>query len=67
MFRSWKNKKFWIYIATTSIAFLSLIIVTDLSSIKRFNLNRDSLNAETWLEVEKNETVKICINAKVRA
>ena len=67
MFRRWKNKKFWIYIAATSIAFLSLIIVTDLSSIKRFNLNRDSLNAETWLEVEKNETVKICINAKVRA
>ena len=67
MFRSWKNKKFWIYIAATSIAFLSLIIVTDLSSIKRFNLNRDSLNAETWLEVEKNEVVKICMDSKVRA
>ena len=66
MFRSWKNKKFWIYIVATSIAFLSLIIVTDLSSIKRFNLNRDSLNAETWLEVEKNDFLNICIDSKVR-
>lgn len=29
-------------------------------------LNRSSLNAETWLEVEKNEIVKICIDSKVR-
>ena len=29
-------------------------------------LNRSSLNAETWLEVEKNETVKICIDSKVQ-
>lgn len=33
---------------------------------KKFNLNRESLGAETWLEVEKNETVKICIDSKVR-
>ncbi len=29
-------------------------------------LDRGSLKAETWLEVEKNETVKICIDSKVR-
>ena len=29
-------------------------------------LNHSSLNAETWLEVEKNETVKICIDSKVQ-
>ena len=29
-------------------------------------MNRDSLKAETWLEVEKNEIVKICIDSKVR-
>ena len=30
------------------------------------NLFCSSLNAETWLEVEKNETVKICMDSKVR-
>ena len=29
-------------------------------------LHRDSLGSETWLEVEKNESVKICIDSKVR-
>ncbi len=29
-------------------------------------LNRDSLGAEYWLEVEKNETVQICLDSRVR-
>ena len=33
---------------------------------KYIALNRSSLKAETWLEVEKNEIVKICIDSKVR-
>ena len=33
---------------------------------KNVVLTRDSLGAEIWLEVEKNETVKICIDSKVR-
>ena len=33
------------------------------NKIKRtFNVNRDTLNKEKWLEVEKNEIVKICID-----
>jgi formylglycine-generating enzyme required for sulfatase activity len=33
---------------------------------KYIALDRTSLKAETWLDVEKNETVKICIDSKVR-
>ena len=33
---------------------------------KNVVLTRDSLGAEIWLEVEKNETVKICMDSKVR-
>ena len=32
---------------------------------KYIALDRTSLKAETWLEVEKNETVKICLDSKV--
>ncbi len=35
-------------------------------SVRYIALKRSSLNAETWLEVEKNEVVKICIDSKVR-
>lgn len=43
----------------------------DLALIKQsprnFVLNIDSLNSETWLEIEKNEIVKICIDNPVLA
>ena len=29
-------------------------------------LNRDSLGADYWLEVEKNETIQICLDSRVR-
>ncbi len=35
-------------------------------NVKIFDLNRDQLSTETWLEVEKNEVVKICMDSKVR-
>ncbi|MBQ3946578.1 MAG: SUMF1/EgtB/PvdO family nonheme iron enzyme, partial [Alphaproteobacteria bacterium] len=34
--------------------------------VKYISLNRGSLKAETWLEVEKNDSLKICIDSKVR-
>ena len=34
---------------------------------RTFNVNRDTLNKEKWLEVEKNEIVKICVDAPVVA
>ena len=34
---------------------------------RTFDLNRNSLGSEMWLEVEKNESVKICLDSKVRA
>ena len=33
---------------------------------KYIALNRSSLKAETWLEVEKNDSLKVCIDTKVR-
>ena len=44
----------------------SLFCTSCTESVRYIALNRSSLNAETWLEVEKNETVKICVDAKVR-
>ena len=39
-----------------------------LKKIKRtLNVSRDTLDKENWLEVEKNEIVKICIDQKVLA
>ena len=34
--------------------------------VKYIALNRGSLKAETWLEVEKNDSLKVCIDTKVR-
>ena len=40
---------------------------SDLSQIERtIDIARDSLGAETWLEVEKNEVIKLCLDSKVR-
>ena len=44
----------------------SLFCSSCTESVRYIALKRSSLNAETWLEVEKNETVKICVDAKVR-
>ena len=34
---------------------------------KNFNISRDSLKKELWLEVEKNEIINLCLNTEVRA
>ena len=34
---------------------------------RTFDLNRDSLGSEMWLEVEKNDSLNICMDSKVRA
>ena len=39
----------------------------DLSQIQRtIDIARDSLSNELWLEVEKNEVIKLCLDSKVR-
>ena len=39
----------------------------DLSQIERtIYITRDSLSNELWLEVEKNEVIKLCLDSKVR-
>ena len=61
------------------IAFLAAVILCIACSNKEPNaeellnnaqrnivLHRDSLGPETWFEVEKNETLKICMDSKVR-
>ena len=60
------NKKYLISVIVFFAVSLSVFIVACFLSVKRVILNREQLSAETWLEVEKNETVKICIDSKVR-
>ncbi|OWV18690.1 hypothetical protein B7990_05300 [Fibrobacter sp. UWB4] len=60
------NKKYLIFVIVFFVVIWSVHVVPYLLIAKKFNLNRESLGAETWLEVEKNETVKICVAAKVR-
>ena len=44
----------------------SLFCTSCSDDLKNIDLKRDSLSSETWLEVEKNEMVKICMDSKVR-
>ena len=57
------NKKYLIFVIVFFVVIWSVHVVPYLLIAKKFNLNRESLGAETWLEVEKNETVKICIDS----
>ena len=66
MFRSWN--KILILVAALSLVAILCIVCSDdnFGKVQRtINLQRDSLNAETWLEVEKNDSLKICIDSKV--
>ena len=58
------NKKYLIFVIVFFVVIWSVHVVPYLLIAKKFNLNRESLGAETWLEVEKNETVKICLDSK---
>ena len=44
----------------------SLFCTSCSDDLKNIDLKRNSLSSETWLEVEKNETVKICLDSKVK-
>ena len=44
----------------------SLFCTSCTESVRYIALKRSSLNAETWLEVEKNDSLNICIDTKVR-
>ncbi len=44
----------------------SLFCSSCTESVRYIALKRSSLNAETWLEVEKNDSLNICIDSKVR-
>ena len=43
----------------------SLFCTACSDKVKYISLNRNSLKSETWLEVEKNDSLKICIDSKV--
>jgi len=61
-------KKTLLLICVCAVLFVVAILCTACSDKVRYiALNRGSLNAETWLEVEKNEVVKICMDSKVSA
>ena len=51
------------YLKNTSTSQLSLIQQGFIQ--KNIDLNRDSLSEEKWIEVEKNEIVKICIDEQI--
>ena len=61
-------KKTLFLICACTVLFAVAILCTACSDdVRNVNLSRDSLSSETWFEVEKNETVEICFDAKVRA
>lgn len=65
-------KKTLLLVFVCAVLFAVAILYTacsddNLSIVQQsIDLHRDSLSAETWLEVEKNENVKICFDSKVR-
>ena len=60
-------KKTLFLICACTVLFAVAILCTACSDdVRNVNLSRDSLSSETWLEVEKNEVVKICMDSKVR-
>ena len=60
-------KKTLFLICACTVLFAVAILCTACSDdVRDVNLSRDSLSSETWLEVKKNEVVKICMDAKVR-
>ncbi len=60
-------KKILCLVASYGAVIADLLFCTACSDREKYiALNRGSLKTETWLEVEKNETVKICIDSKVQ-
>ena len=61
------KKTLFLICACTVLFAVAVLCIAYSDKVKFIDLNRNSLSSETWLEVEKNEMVKICIDAKVRA
>ena len=51
----------------TSLYVLCVFCLACSDGIRTVELSRDSLGEETWLEIEKNDSVKICLDVKVHA
>ena len=59
------KKKLCVVVLWFALIVCSLFCTSCSDDLKNIDLKCDSLSSETWLEVEKNETVKICIDSKV--
>ena len=60
-------KKILHWIINCVVLFNCTLFCTACSDREKYiALNRDPLKAETWLEVEKNDSLKVCIDTKVR-
>ena len=60
-------KKTLLLVCACAVLFAVAILCTACSGdVRNVNLSRDSLSSETWLEVEKNDSLNICIDSKVR-
>ena len=51
----------------TVLCALSVFCMACSDDIRTVEFSRNSLGKETWLEIEKNDSVKICLDAKVHA
>ena len=51
----------------TSLYVLCVFCLACSDDIRTVVFSRDSLGEETWLEIEKNDSVKICLDVKVHA
>ncbi len=60
------KKKLCLVVIWFALIVCSLFYTACTESVRYIALKRSSLNAETWLEVEKNDSLNICIDSKVR-
>ena len=60
------KKKLCLVVIWFALIVCSLFCTSCTESVRYIALKRSSLNAETWLEVEKNDSLNICIDTKVR-
>ena len=58
-------KFFSFFTAIGIIIFFVAIYLIHTQNLRKITIKQTSLNTETWLEVEKNEVIKICIDSKV--
>ena len=59
------KKKLCLVVICFALIVCALFCSSCSDDLKNIDLKRDSLSSETWLEVEKNDSLKICIDSKV--